>query len=286
VAKLKVAALISGRGSNLQALIDGCADGTIPAEIVLVISNNPDAAGLARARQAGIPTQVIDHRRFRDRAAFDAALDTALKASGAALICLAGFMRLLTRDFVETWRDRMINIHPSLLPAFPGLDTHARAIAGGHRFAGCTVHFVRFETDTGPIVVQARVPVRPDDTPETLASRVLEVEHKAYPLALRLLAEGRVRIEGERATVDAEPPDGFRLGDLPVPPVADRRSGALQSRPHPSPAEGNSNETGTETMVNHDDTHHRATYSGFIKLATISSIVVAIALGLMALFLL
>lgn len=210
--RLRVAVLISGRGSNLQALIDACAGDAFPAEIVAVISNNPEAAGLARARRAGISTTIVDHRRFADRVSFDAALQAALDEANAAFICLAGFMRLLTPGFVAAWRNRMINIHPSLLPAFPGLDTHARALAAGARFAGCTVHFVRDETDTGPIIVQAAVPVLPGDTAETLAARVLEAEHRAYPLALRLVAEGRVRIEGERAIVEAAAPDpGFRL---------------------------------------------------------------------------
>jgi len=203
VAALKVGVLISGRGSNLRALIDGCAGGAIPAEIVLAISNNPDAAGLDHARRAGIPTRTVDHRRYGDRARFDAAMSEALRAAGVELLCLAGFMRLLSPGFVATWKNRMINIHPSLLPAFPGLDTHARALSAGVRFAGCTVHFVRNETDTGPIIVQAAVPVLPGDTPESLAARVLEAEHRAYPLALRLVAEGRVRIEGEHAIVDA-----------------------------------------------------------------------------------
>jgi phosphoribosylglycinamide formyltransferase-1 len=217
VARLRVAVLVSGRGSNLQALIDACASDAFPAEIVAVISNNPGAAGLERARRAGIPATVVDHRQFADRTAFDAALQAALDEAKAAFVCLAGFMRLLTPGFVATWRDRMINIHPSLLPAFPGLDTHARALAAGVRFAGCTVHFVRDETDTGPIVVQAAVPVLPGDTAETLAARVLEAEHRAYPLALRLVAEGRVRVAGERAIVDAAAPDAaFRLN----PPAA------------------------------------------------------------------
>lgn len=203
MATLKVGVLISGRGSNLRALIDGCAGGRIPAEIVLVVSNRPDAGGLDHARRANIPNRIIDHRQFADRATFDTAVTEALRAAGVELLCLAGFMRLLSPGFVATWRNRMINIHPSLLPAFPGLDTHARALAAGVRFAGCTVHFVRDETDTGPIIVQAAVPVLPDDTETSLAARVLEAEHRAYPLALRLVAEGRVRVEGERAIVDA-----------------------------------------------------------------------------------
>ncbi|GIK99321.1 MAG: phosphoribosylglycinamide formyltransferase [Alphaproteobacteria bacterium] len=199
--RLKVGILISGRGSNMQALIRSCSAPGAPAEIVLVLSNNADAAGLGYAAQAGIPTKVVPHRAFPDRASFDRAMDRELRSAGVELICLAGFMRLLTDEFVAAWRDRMINIHPSLLPAYPGLHTHERALADGARFTGCTVHFVRHETDTGPIIAQAVVPVRPDDTATSLAARVLEQEHRLYPLALRLVAEGRVRVDGERAVV-------------------------------------------------------------------------------------
>jgi phosphoribosylglycinamide formyltransferase-1 len=185
----------------MQALIESCRAPSAPAEIVLVLSNNPTAAGLAHAAQAGVPTAVVDHRSYPERAAFDAELDRRLGAAGAEFLCLAGFMRLLTPGFVERWRDRMINIHPSLLPAFPGLDTHARALAAGVRFHGCTVHFVRFETDTGPIIAQAVLPVQPEDTPDSLAARVLALEHRIYPQALAWVAEGRVRIEGDRAIV-------------------------------------------------------------------------------------
>jgi phosphoribosylglycinamide formyltransferase-1 len=202
VAALKVGVLISGRGSNLQALLDDCARSEALARIDLVISNNRDAPGLARATAAGVATATIDHRAFADRASFDDALDRALGEAGVELVCLAGFMRLLTPGFVARWRDRMINIHPSLLPAFPGLDTHAQVLAAGVRFSGCTVHFVRHATDTGPIIAQAVVPVRPKDTPDTLAARVLAAEHRLYPLALRLIADGRVRVAGETATVD------------------------------------------------------------------------------------
>src|SRR5690606_1520637 len=188
-------------GSNLQALLEDCARPDAPARIVQVISNNPDAQGLARAEAAGVPTATIDHRGFADRASFDAALDAGLRAAGVELVCLAGFMRLLTPGFVERWHNRMINIHPSLLQAYPGLHTHARALAAGERFAGCTVHFVRFETDTGPMIAQARVPVLPDDTADTLAARVLKAEHQLYPMALRLVADGRVRVEGEVALI-------------------------------------------------------------------------------------
>ncbi len=198
MARLRIGVLISGRGSNLQALIDEFAGASAPAEIVLVASNVAAASGLARARAAGIETAIIDNT---DRQAFDTALDARLRSSEVELVCLAGFMRILSGRLVETWRDRMINIHPSLLPAFPGLHTHERAIAAGVRFAGCTVHFVRPRVDSGPIVVQAAVTVRPDDTPEGLAERVLAAEHRIYPLAVRWIAEGRVAVAGERVTI-------------------------------------------------------------------------------------
>ncbi|MCF3629520.1 phosphoribosylglycinamide formyltransferase [Thalassospiraceae bacterium LMO-SO8] len=202
MSRLKLAVMISGRGSNLQALIDATADPTFPAEIILVLSNRPGAMGLERAAKAGIPTRVIDHKGFADRAAFDAEMTAAMEAAGTELVCLAGFMRLLSDEFVDHWRDRMINIHPSLLPAFKGLDVQERVLAQGARFAGCTVHYVRKEMDTGPIIVQAVVPVHPDDTPDSLAARVLEREHDIYPLAVRLIAEGRVTIdENDRAVI-------------------------------------------------------------------------------------
>lgn len=204
MARLRVGVLVSGRGSNLQALIDACADPGFPATIVRVISNEPAAFAIERARKAGIETRIIPHRDYPDRAAFDAALDAALREAAVELVCLAGFMRLLTDGFVTAWRDRMINVHPALLPAFKGLHTHERALAAGVKLHGCTVHFVRPAMDEGPIIVQGAVPVLRDDTPDRLAARVLEVEHRAYVLALRLLAEGRVRVEGERAVVNAE----------------------------------------------------------------------------------
>jgi len=210
--KKKVAVLISGRGSNLQALIEAARERDYPAEIVHVISNHPDAAGLERAAAAGIATSVVDHKGYRGREPFEAALNERLAATGAELVCLAGFMRLLTAGFVNTWRDRLINIHPSLLPAFPGLDTHARALAAGVRFAGCTVHFVRAEMDNGPIIVQAAVPIRPDDDEAALAARVLEAEHRAYPLAVALVASGRARVVGDTVAIDgAAPPAGFLM---------------------------------------------------------------------------
>lgn len=206
--RLRLGVLISGRGSNLQALIDAASDPTYPAEVALVISNKPDAAGLDRARAAGIPTLVLKPRDFADKAAHEAAMIAALEAAGVGLVCLAGYMRLLSPVFVTAWHNRLINIHPSLLPAFPGLDTHARAIEAGVWFHGCTVHYVRVEMDTGPIIVQAAVTVADDDNPDSLAARVLEQEHKAYPLAVRLIAEGRVAVAGNRVAVrDSSTPD-------------------------------------------------------------------------------
>jgi phosphoribosylglycinamide formyltransferase-1 len=216
MARLNLAVLISGRGSNLQALIDACRNPAYPAEVVLVLSNEPDALGLERAKAANIPTRAVNHRDFSDRTAFEDALTEAIEASGARLVCLAGFMRVLGGGFVRRWRDRLINIHPSLLPAFKGLHTHERALEAGVRFAGCTVHFVREDTDQGPIIVQAVVPVRPDDDAATLAARVLAQEHVAYPLAVRLIAEGRVTIVDERVVIaDTRTPSGALVNPGP-----------------------------------------------------------------------
>lgn len=199
--KRRTAVLISGRGSNLEVLIEGSALPAASAAITLVIANKPEAGGLARARAAGIPAEVVDHRRHDRREAFEHNITSALKSHKIEIVCLAGFMRILSSDFVERWRDRLLNIHPSLLPAFRGLDTHRRALEVGVRFHGCTVHFVRAEVDAGPIIVQGAAPVRLDDTPATLATRVLAVEHRCYPLALELVASGRARVEGERVVV-------------------------------------------------------------------------------------
>jgi len=189
--KRRVGILISGRGSNMTALLEAARAADYPAEIVLVISNRADAAGLARAAEAGIATRVIAHRDFgRDRAAHEAAIDAALREAGVELVCLAGYMRLLTPFLVRAWAGRMLNIHPSLLPAFPGLDTHARALAAGVKLHGCTVHLVTEGMDEGPILAQAAVPVLSDDTEEALAARVLAQEHILYPLALAAMASG------------------------------------------------------------------------------------------------
>lgn len=204
MARLKLGVLISGRGSNLQALIDAAADPTFPAEIAVVISNIADVQGLQRAADAGIETCVIDHKAHDGRAAFESALTEALEARQVRLVCLAGFMRLLTKGFVDHWRDRIINIHPSLLPAFKGLNTHERVLDYGVKFTGCTVHFVRAEMDDGPIIVQGVVPVISSDTPDGLAARVLQVEHRIYPLAVRLVAEGRARVVGNAVNIDVK----------------------------------------------------------------------------------
>lgn len=190
----------------MRALLAAAADPAFPAEIVLVVANRPQAAGLAAAADAGIATAVVDHKRFPDRVAFDAELDRMLRDAKVEIVCLAGFLRLLGPAFVAGWGDHILNIHPSLLPAFKGLQVHERVIAAGVRVTGCTVHIVRPEMDTGPVVVQAAVPVLPDDTPDRLAGRVLAAEHRCYPLALRLIASGAVRVEEERVVPIAGAP--------------------------------------------------------------------------------
>ncbi|MGE5535556.1 MAG: phosphoribosylglycinamide formyltransferase [Acidobacteriota bacterium] len=195
----RVAVLISGRGSNMTALIEAANRDDYPAEIALVVSNRPDAAGLESARAAGIATEIVDHAIYgEDRAAFEEVLQDALAEHQIDLVCLAGFMRLLTDEFVARWSGRMLNIHPALLPSFKGLHTHERALAAGVKIHGASVHFVVAEMDSGPIIAQGAVAVREDDTPATLAARVLAVEHRIYPLALRLVAEGRVHVEQGR----------------------------------------------------------------------------------------
>ncbi|MBP5856129.1 phosphoribosylglycinamide formyltransferase [Marivibrio halodurans] len=214
--RLKVGVLLSGGGTNLQALIDACAAPGFPAEIALVLSNKAEAYGLERARRAGIPTTVVDHRPFPDRPSFEREIDRALADAGVECVCLAGFLRVLTEGFVERWHDRMLNIHPSLLPAYKGLETHARALADGVAIHGCTVHFVRPALDDGPLIAQAEVPVHPGDDPAMLAARVLTREHEIYPLALRLMGEGRLSVEGETCLIDGHPgPMRLRWNDAP-----------------------------------------------------------------------
>ncbi|WP_417475785.1 phosphoribosylglycinamide formyltransferase [Maricaulis sp.] len=198
MAKTKIAVLISGRGSNMQAIIQAAKSESYPAEIVVVVSNNPDAAGLEYAREAGIETEVVDHREFETREEFEQALDAVLKLYDTRIVCLAGFMRILTPWFTERWRDLLLNIHPSLLPAFKGLHTHERALEAGVRIHGCTVHYVRPEMDDGPIIGQAAVPVLPDDTPSTLAARVVAAEHKLYRQCIALACAGKARVAGGR----------------------------------------------------------------------------------------
>ncbi|MCW5693399.1 MAG: phosphoribosylglycinamide formyltransferase [Pseudolabrys sp.] len=203
MAKKRVAVLISGRGSNMAALIEAAKAPDYPAEIVLVLSNKPDAGGLDTARSNGIATAVVDHKTYgKDRAAFDRAMQEVLLAHRIDLVCLAGFMRLLTPEFVGLWTGRMLNIHPALLPAFKGLDTHKRALDAGATIHGATVHFVVPEMDAGPIIMQDAVSVRPDDTEAALAARVLTVEHRIYPAALKLVAEDRVRVVDGNCFID------------------------------------------------------------------------------------
>ena len=213
----RVGVLISGRGSNMAALIEAAKDKDYPAEIALVLSNKADAAGLNVARAVGIATAVVDHTPFgKDRAAFDAAMQAVLEKHRIDIVCLAGFMRLLTPAFVAQWPQRMLNIHPSLLPAFKGLDTHQRAIEAGAKVHGATVHFVVAELDSGPIIVQAAVAVHKGDSEEMLAARVLKIEHQIYPLALKLVAEGRVQIENGRCLIDGVVvPDAAQLTPVP-----------------------------------------------------------------------
>jgi phosphoribosylglycinamide formyltransferase-1 len=196
--KRRVAILISGRGSNMAALIEAARPADFPAEIVVVISNRLDARGLETAKQSGIPTVTIESQGFgRDRAAFEAVLQSALEQHRIDLICLGGFMRLFTAEFVQRWHGRMLNIHPSLLPSFPGLEPQGQALRAGVKISGATVHFVIPETDAGPIVMQGAVAVRDDDTPDTLAARILRIEHRIYPDALRLVASGKIQLEGD-----------------------------------------------------------------------------------------
>jgi len=227
MSRRRAAIVISGRGSNMSSLLSAAAAAEFPARFVVVISNRPDAAGLRHAAAVGVATEVVNHNRFSDRAGFEAELDARLRAHDVELVCLAGFMRLLTAPFVESWRDRLLNIHPSLLPAFPGLDTHARALAAGVRFAGCTVHLVRPEMDSGPIVAQAVVPILPRDDEASLAARVLLAEHRLYPFAVRLIADGSATLVGDRIVYGAGQsfPEPALLSPTPASPSLAYRCG-------------------------------------------------------------
>jgi phosphoribosylglycinamide formyltransferase-1 len=205
---LRIGVLASGGGTNLQAIIDRCQDGRLAAEIVIVITNNPGVGALERAAKAGIQTLCINHRDFSRREEFDEALVKVLLDAEVELVALAGFMRIISQTFIDAFPGRVINVHPALLPAFPGLHVQQQAIDYGARFSGCTVHFVDGGIDTGPIIIQAVVPILPDDTADTLAARILEQEHKVYPRAIQLIAEGRVRVDGRRVTIEpACPPE-------------------------------------------------------------------------------
>lgn len=209
MARRRTAILISGRGTNMTALIAASMEPDYPAEISLVLSNRPEAPGLKRASDMGLATDVVDHKAFDTKPDFEAALTARLEAAGTDLICLAGFMRLVSEEFVDRWHDRLINIHPSLLPAFTGLNTHARALDAGVKLHGCTVHYVRAAMDNGPIIAQAAVPVLPGDTADTLGERVLAAEHQLYPRALALVAREEVRVVDELvkfSDTPSEPP--------------------------------------------------------------------------------
>jgi phosphoribosylglycinamide formyltransferase 1 len=219
MSRKRAAVLISGRGSNMAALIAAARAADYPAEIALVLSNRPDAEGLATAQAAGLATAAVDHTPFgKDREAFELVMQRELAAQRIDLICLAGFLRLLTPGFVERWQGRMLNVHPALLPAFKGLDTHERVLTAGVRIHGATVHFVVPEMDAGPVIAQGALAVRDDDTAETLAARVLAIEHKIYPAALRLVAEGRVHIADGRCRIDGAPTSEDMLLAPPIEP--------------------------------------------------------------------
>lgn len=215
--RLRLGCLASGGGSNLQAIIDRCRDGSLPAEISVVISNKPDSGALQRARRAGIPALCIDHRNYPSREDFDRAVVAALIEAGVELIVLAGFMRLISDVFLDAFPGRIMNIHPALLPAFPGLHVQRKALEYGARVTGCTVHFVDGGVDTGPIVIQAVVPILDDDTEESLSARILEQEHRIYPRAIELFAQGRLRIDGRRVRIEPPLPPGREV--LVHPPL-------------------------------------------------------------------
>lgn len=215
--RTRVGVLVSGGGTNLQALLDACANPAYPAEIALVISNRAGVGALDRAAAAGVPARVLHHRGYASRDDYDAALVAALRDAGVSIVCLAGFMRLVTATLLDAFPNRVLNVHPALLPAFPGLNGAEQAVAYGARIAGCTVHLVDVGTDTGPIVCQGATPVLPDDDATSLAAQVLQLEHQLYPRALRWLAEGRLRLDGRRVVIDGVP-DAWLWRDRPQSP--------------------------------------------------------------------
>jgi len=215
--QLPIGVLISGSGTNLQAIVDAIAAKRLDASIEIVLSNREDAYGLVRAQNHGLATVVLDHKKFSSREAFDEAVVEILRGRGVELVVLAGFMRLLSPVFIKAYSNRIMNIHPALLPSFPGLHVQKKAVDHGVRFAGCTVHFVNEECDEGPIIIQAVVPVFPDDTEEILAARILKQEHRIYPRAIQLYSEGRLRVEGRRVLVDGLIRDESRV--LVQPPL-------------------------------------------------------------------
>ncbi|AKU89865.1 phosphoribosylglycinamide formyltransferase [Vulgatibacter incomptus] len=213
---LEVGVLASGEGTNLSALLDACEKGRIPARVSLVVCNVPGAGALEKARRAGVPTALVEHGRYPDRRSFDAAITAELEARGVGLVVLAGFMRILGEDFIRHWQDRIVNVHPSLLPAFPGMAAARQALDAGVRVAGCTVHLVDAGTDTGPIIAQAAVPVVPGDTEQSLHARIREQEHRLLPEVVGLFAKGLVSVEGRRVAIDL-PPDSWPTGVLACP---------------------------------------------------------------------
>lgn len=304
---LKLAVLISGRGSNLQSIIDACALPDFPATVELVISNEPDVQGLERARAAGIRTETIPHKTYPSRREFESALQSVLTAQPVDLICLAGFMRVLTPDFVSKWDGRIVNIHPSLLPAYPGLHVHERVLAGGEKESGCTIHFVTPGLDEGPTVVQKRVPVLTGDTAETLAARVLEQEHLAYPEAIYLIANQKVKYDKGVAFVDdsspyvppkkaapaptpAEPPPAAAPAADPVAPVLAKTASPVVKTPsapaketkamdhHHAPADNAPDQQAVATAT--------AIWGDFTKATVYTVVLVAVVLVGMAAFLL
>jgi phosphoribosylglycinamide formyltransferase-1 len=286
VTPINLAIIISGRGSNLQSIIDACQDENFPARIKLVISNEPGVYGIERAQAAGIPTEIVHHKLYPSRREFEEALSESLKKYTIDLICLAGFMRVLTPDFVSKWEGKMLNIHPSLLPAYPGLHTHERVLAAGEKESGCTVHFVTPGLDEGPTLLQKRVQVMGNDTPDTLAARILEQEHIAYPEAIRLIALGKVTYGKEHVAIaSAEPyiPPQKKSEPAPVtdvkPPVAQPKKEAEKMSNNHAHQADNAPDDAAIAEAN-------AIWSHFTKATVITIVGVTAILALMAITLL